>query len=176
MIPRTLRYLTLLSCVLLAATAHAQPATTTGAAAPADPAQPLIDEAITSLQNHNMDGAMIKLDGAIKQNPHSKTALVLRGCVYGTKKLWNQAEADFDAAALVAPNDPQIKFLRADVKFSAKDYETARDRYSELVHDPDKGDLASFQVFLCDLALGRHDDAKKEFDAFNAAGENPSYY
>jgi Tfp pilus assembly protein PilF len=175
MIPRTLFYLFLWACApCLATVAFAQ----SEAQIPADndPAKPMIDDAIVAIRNKNIDGAMIKLDAAIKTNPRSNTALVLRGCIYGTKKQWAQAEADFQAAEVVVPNDAQVRLLLADVRFSQKDYDTARTRYLMLVHDPDKGDLASFQVFMCDMGAGHQDAAAKEYAVFNQAGENPSYY
>jgi hypothetical protein len=38
------------------------------------------------------------------------------------------------------------------------------------------GDFASFKVLLCDLLAGHEDVAKREFDVFNQAGSNPSFY
>jgi len=146
------------------------------AAAKGDPAYSLIEDALQFVELHDLDGALKKLNEAIKLNPRSTSALVLRGCVYGAQKQWLPAEEDFKAASFISPDDIQVKLLLADVKFSEKEYNAARMLYAALISDPDWGDLAAYRVLLCDMASGHDAAAAKEFAAFNQAGENPSYY
>ncbi len=122
------------------------------------------------------DGALEKLTEAIKLNPKSSGAYVLRASIYCQKKDWAHAEQDFKAAQQLAPENLVIKFNLVEIKFRQKQFDAARSGFVALQNDPDMGDLASYKVFLCDLFGGHEDVASKELDAFNQVGSNPSYY
>ena len=161
-----------------AATTPAVAGTNAPAGAPAkvDPAQALITEAVQKMGADDVEGAMAKLGDAIKANPQNPTSYVLRASVYCQKKLWPQAEADFNTAAKLAPTNTVIQFNLVEVKLLQRQYDVARAGYLKFEKDPAMGDLATFKVFLCDLMAGHEDIAKKELDAINADGSNPSYY
>jgi Tfp pilus assembly protein PilF len=143
---------------------------------PRDAAQKLIADAIERMQKNDTDGAMNALSQALKLNPNSTGAYVLRASIYTQKKQWTQAEDDFNAAARIAPTNTVLKFNLVEIKFMQKQYDVARPGFAALVKDPDMGDFASYKVFLCDLFGGHEDAAKKELDVFNDAMGNPSYY
>jgi tetratricopeptide (TPR) repeat protein len=143
---------------------------------PANAAHQTIAEAVKDMNANNMDGALSKLTEAIQLNPHNPTPYVLRASLYCQKKLWSQAEADFKAAQQLAPTNSVIKVQLIEVKFMQKEYDVARPGYVALEKDPDLGDFASYKVFLCDLAGGHEDVAKKDLDAFDQVDGNPSYY
>jgi len=193
--PAHFRYFVFAVCasgLLLSATGRAQqlvtpnaPSATPAAASkaasstlttPADAAQKLIAEAIKKVDANNMDGALNDLSQAIKTNPSSTGAYVLRASIYCQKKLWPQAEDDFKTAAQIAPTNVVLKFNLVEVKFMQKQYDAARPGFVALQKDPDMGDFASYKVFLCDLFGGHEAAAQKELDAFNDAMGNPSYY
>lgn len=136
----------------------------------------LMEAAITLIQARDLDGAGDKLDIALKADPGNKAAHFLRATVYNAKRLFPQAEAELMAADKIDGTDLQIKYALAVVKFSQKQYDVARVRFFELEKKQDLQDLAAYNVFLCDLVGEQKDAAKKEFDAFNLAGTNPSYY
>jgi Tfp pilus assembly protein PilF len=182
--------LVLLLCCLNCATLHAQnaQAATTSAAAPAatppapaakpvDPSSQAMAKAIGLMNSKNdIDGALDQLTQAIKLNPKNSAAYVLRASLYCQKKLYPQAEADFKSALALDPNNIVLKLNLPEIKFLQKQYDAARPGYIPLEKDPDMGDFASYEVFLCDLASGHEAVAQKELDAFNKASENPSYY
>jgi tetratricopeptide (TPR) repeat protein len=153
---------------VLTAPAKSTPAT------PTDAAQKMIAAAIQKMNANDVDGALNDLSQALKLNPNSTGAYVLRASIYCQKKLWPQAEDDFKAAARIAPTNVVVKFQLVDVKFMQKDYDAARSGFVALEKDPDMGDFASYKVFLCDLFGGHEAAAKNELDAFDDG--NPSYY
>jgi Tfp pilus assembly protein PilF len=158
------------------APAPAAPASGTGLTTPTDAAQDLIKSAMTKMNANDADGALNDLTQAIKANPNSTGAYVLRASIYCQKKQWPQAEDDFNAAAKIAPTNKVLKFNQIEVHFMQKQYDVARTGFLTLVNDPDMGDFAQYKVFLCDLLGGHEEQAKKELDVFNAAMGNPSYY
>jgi Tfp pilus assembly protein PilF len=158
-------------------TAPAKPATS-ALTSTEDQAKKLIVDAIQKMNANDpdIDGALNDLSQALKLNPNSTGAYVLRASLYCQKKQWIQAENDFNAAARLAPTNVVVKFNLSEIKFMQKEYDVARPGFVALEKDPDMGDFASYKVFLCDLFGGHEDAAKKELDAFNDAGGNPSYY
>ena len=143
---------------------------------PVDAAKSIIADAMQKMNANNVDGALNDLNEALKLNPNSTGAYVLRASIYYQKKQWPQAEDDFNAAARLAPTNVVLKFNVSEVKFQQKQYDLARPGFVALEKDPEMGDFASYKVFLCDLFGGHEDAAKKELDTFNDAMGNPSYY
>jgi Tfp pilus assembly protein PilF len=143
---------------------------------PKDGAQKLIADAIKRVDANDTDGAMNDLSQALKLNPESTGAYVLRASIYCQKKQWPQAEEDFKAAAQIAPTNPVLRFNLVEVKFMQKQYDVARPGFVALEKDPDMSDFAAYKVFLCDLFGGHDAAAKKELAVFNDAMGNPSYY
>ena len=143
-----------------------------------DQARKLIASSIQKMNadKPDMDGALNDLSQALKLNPNSTGAYVLRASIYCQRKQWTQAESDFYAAERIAPTNIVLKFNMCELKFMEKKYDDARPGFVALEKDPDMGDFASYKVFLCDLFGGHEDAAKKELDAFNDASANPSYY
>jgi len=193
--PARFRYLSFALCaspLLLSPLARAQQPATTNAPSstptapakaekstltpPTDAAQKMIADAIQRMNANDTDGALNDLSQALKINPDSTGAYVLRASIYCQKKLWTQAEDDFKAAARIAPTNIVLKFQLVDVKFMQKQYDLARPGFVALEKDPDMGDFASYKVFLCDLFGGHEAAARKELDVFNDAMGNPSYY
>src|SRR5438045_36028 len=95
--------------VILSPAGHAQQSTTntppakSASTPPVDAAAKMITEAVALVNADNMDGALGKLTDAIKLNPKSSAAYVLRGSLYAQKKQWPQAEQDFKTAQQLAP-------------------------------------------------------------------------
>ncbi len=163
------------------------PTTTAPAAStltsPVDAAQKMVADAVTRMNTNDIDGALNDLTQAIKLNPNSTGAYVLRASLYCQKKQWTQAEDDFKAAGRIAPKNVVLKFNLVEIKFMQKQYDQARAGFLELQkdpatlqNDPEMVDFAAYKVFLCDLFAGHQDAAKKELDVFNDTMGNPSYY
>jgi Tfp pilus assembly protein PilF len=155
---------------------NAVPSDTNAPAAKVDPSTRMVAEAIGLANKNKFSEALDRLNKAIQLNPKNSGAYVLRASLYCQQKKWDLAEADFETAAKLAPHNVVLKFNIIEVKFMQKQYDAARPGYVALESDPDMGDFASYKVFLCDLAGGHMDAAKKDLDAFDKFGGNPSYY
>jgi tetratricopeptide (TPR) repeat protein len=143
---------------------------------PTEAAKQMIASAIKKMNANDVDGSLNDLTQAIKLDPNSTGAYVLRASIYSQKHQWKQAEDDFNAAARIAPTNVVVKVQLIELKYMQKQYDAARPGYLALVKDPDVGDFAAYKVFLCDLFGGHEDAAKKELAVFNDAMGNPSYY
>jgi tetratricopeptide (TPR) repeat protein len=152
------------------------PATNAAPAKPVDPVILKLNEAYGHLRNGELDAAVASATDILKTHPTNRDALLLRGSIYANQKKFADAQTDYDAALAAEPNNPIIKFDEGELHFLQKDYDAARTRFAALQTDPELGDLASYKVFLCDLFGSHEDQAKKELDAFNQVGGNPSYY
>ena len=152
------------------------PASSSPAQIPAVQVTLLLPQALQLVEQGRLDAALDKLNAIIQAEPKNPDAYALRGTIYAEKKLWDQAEKDFQTVLLLDDNNVHIKFNLAEIEFKQKKYETARPGFFVLRQDPDVGDLATYRVFLCDLFGGHEDVAAEELDAFNRVGSNPSYY
>lgn len=170
-----------------APTLKATPATTkpgtSSLTVPGEASMKLIADGVKKMNADDIDGALNSLSQALKLNPNSTGALVLRASIYCKKKQWPQAEDDFKAAAKLAPTNVALKFNVTEVKFMQGQYDAARAGFATLQKDPDvvktqpeMADFAAYKVFLCDLFGGHQAQAKKELDVFNDIMSNPSYY
>lgn len=124
----------------------------------------------------DVEGSLAALTQAIQLKPDSAFAYLLRGSLYTQKKMFPEAEADFNAAYKIDPNNVVIRFNLSELKFMQKHYDEARTGFVPLQKDPDMGDFAMYKVFLCDLFAGHEDVAKSELDALDKKGDDASYY
>jgi Tfp pilus assembly protein PilF len=136
----------------------------------------LLEEAFDLLNQHQPDAALDKANAALQASPSNSAAYGLRGSIYAEKKLWNQAEKDYETALKLDAKNVQVKFNLAEIEFMQKKYDDARPGFAALGQDADMGDLATYKIFLCDLFGGHEGVAAKELDAFNQVGSNASYY
>jgi Tfp pilus assembly protein PilF len=141
-----------------------------------DPAAKAFHDAQYFAAEGRLDEALQKLSPLIQSNPQMRDAWILRGNIYVGQKKWDLAEKDYQSALQLDDKNFTVKFNLAEIKLRQKDYDNARPGFAALESDPDFGDLATYKVFLCDLAGGHEDAAQKELAVFNAAGSNPSYY
>jgi hypothetical protein len=172
-----------------AATPPSAPAPATGTPASplmpdvgsSDPSIPLLRNAMGLMRENKFDDALPQIAAAIKANPKNITSYVFRGTIYSQRKMWPQAQQDFNAALQIDPTNVAVKFNLAEINFMQKNYDLARAGFAVLQDNPeagglDLGDLAKYKVFLCDLLGGHEDVAAKELSVFNDAGSKPSYY
>jgi Tfp pilus assembly protein PilF len=145
---------------------------------PVDVARAKIADSVKKMNQNpsDIDGALADLSQAIQLKPDSVFAYQLRGSLYTQKKAFPQAEADFNSAYKLDPDNVVIKFNLSELKFMQKDYAQARTGFVPLQKDPDMGDFAMYKVFLCDLYGGHEDLAKSELTAINNKGDDASYY
>ena len=156
-------------------TAPKAPAPAPTPTTPVEASAQMVTAAVKLMNANDGNGALDKLNEAIRLNPRSSGAYVLRASIYCQKKLWSQAEEDFKAAQQLVPTNVVLKFNIIEIKFMQKQFDAARPGYLALESDPDMGDFASYKVFLCDLAGGHEALAAKELAAFEKTGD-ASYY
>jgi hypothetical protein len=146
-----------------------------------DPSIPMLRNAMQLMRENKFDDAITQISAAMKANPKNITSYVFRGTIYSQRKMWPQAQQDFNAALQIDPVNVAVKFNLAEINFMQKRYDLARTGFAVLQDNPeagglDLGDLARYKVFLCDLLGGHEDVAAKELAVFNDAGSKPSYY
>jgi tetratricopeptide (TPR) repeat protein len=144
-----------------------------------DPVHLLLQQAFQLLEQKQFDAALDKVNVALQAAPKNEDAYGLRGNIYAEKKLWDQAEKDYQTGLQIDGKNVQIKFNLAEIQFMQKKYDDARPGFAALEQNSNMGDLATYKVFLCDLFGGHEDVSAKELDeldAFNQVGRNASYY
>ena len=175
----------LLAVLALAPVLHAQAPPPSGdttqssnITTPIDAARMKIADSVKKMNQtpSDIDGALADLGQALQLKPDSVFAYQLRGSLYVQKKMFPEAEADFNSAYKLEPDNVVIKFNLSELKFMQKNYDQARTGFVPLQKDPDMGDFAMYKVFLCDLYGGHEDLAKSELDAINNKGDDASYY
>jgi hypothetical protein len=147
--------------------------------APVAPFSPPATPANLNLGNAKqqvLDAEMAKANAILQKDPSNVVGYERRGNVYGQEKMWDLATKDYRHALEIKSNSTPALFNLAEIDFLQKKYDSARTGFVALQKDPDFSDLASYKVFLCDLAGGHEEAAAKELDAFNQAGSNASYY
>ena len=142
----------------------------------ADPATLLLRQAIQLLEQKQLDAALDKANAALQSAPQNPHAYSVRGGIYAEKKLWDQAEKDYQTALQFDGKNTQMKFNLAELQFMQQKYDAARPGFIALGKDSNMGDLAAYKVFLCDLFGAHEEAAAKDLEAFNQAGSNASYY
>jgi Tfp pilus assembly protein PilF len=143
---------------------------------PADPVTLLLSQTYQLLEQNQLDAALEKVNAALQAAPQNPIAYGLRANIYGDKKLWDQAEKDYQTAIQLDGKNAKLKFNLAAIEFLQKKYDVARPGFIALEQDQNVGDLATYKVFLCDLFGGHENVAAGELDAFNQVGSNASYY
>jgi Tfp pilus assembly protein PilF len=122
------------------------------------------------------DGSLKDLQQVLAADPKNIDAYMLRGAIYTRKKQWPQAQADFNAALQLHPENMIAKYNVAEVQFMQKNYDAARPQFVALLGNSEVGDIGTYKVFLCDLLGGHEDVAAKELEVMNQKAENPSYF
>jgi len=138
-------------------------------------AQDLISKSTQHMADGKLDDAVGEATRAIQLDPQNPSAYELRGSIYMEKKIWDQAERDYAKADQLSP-DPAYKYKLAEIPFLQKNYGDARTRFAKLQQDPGLGDLATHQVFLCDLLAGQEFTAAKELAVMDQGAKTAPYY
>jgi len=136
----------------------------------------MLNDAVQFLTKGQDDAALEQVNLAIRIAPQDPDTYAMRAGIYAQKKLWIRAEEDYQKVLALDPSNVPAKLDLAEIKFQQKLFDPARADFVSLEKDDNLGDLASYRVFLCDLAAGHTVAASKELDAFNQVGSNASYY
>ena len=143
---------------------------------PKPPPPPPVDHELEAAKQKRRDAEMEKANAALKKNPSNVIAHADRGNIFAEEHQWAQAEKEFRSALAIDARNVGVKFDLAELEFAQKKYDEARPLFAALEQDRNLGDLAAYEVYLCDLFGGHEDIALKQLEAFNKAGLNASYY
>ena len=124
----------------------------------------------------NSNDGLARVNAAIRLYPNNADAYIVRGNIYSEQKMWSEAQRDYEKAQTLSPHSAAAAINLAELQFRQKQYDQARTSFLALEGDKDMGDLASYMVFLSDLYAAHDAAAAQELAAFNASGENASYY
>jgi tetratricopeptide (TPR) repeat protein len=167
-------------CLALAWTAiasRADDATTNSTpSAPAPPtAESLLEKAASDQADGKLEQAINEASAALALDPKNAGALELRGSIYIDEKLWERAERDYTTLNTNS-RDPAYQYKLAQIKFLQRQYDDARPLFAEMKDDPRLGDLARYEMLLCDI-FGYHETiAAHDLTILDATGQRPSYY
>ena len=125
---------------------------------------------------NDYEGSLKEVQQVLSSDPKNYEATTLRGVIYTQKKQWSLAQADFNTALQIKPNDDLAKYNLAEIDFMQQHYDMARAQFVTLLTDPELTDIITYKIFLCDLFGGHEDVAAKELDVMNQKAENPSYF
>ena len=120
--------------------------------------------------------ALTRVNALLHADPKNSSAYLVRGNIYGDRQLWLLAREDYEAALRIDPGNLLARANLAEMEFRQKQYDHARADFAALESVQQIRDLASYKVFLCDLFAAHDEAARLELQAFNASGENASYY
>ena len=145
-------------------------------AAPVDPAASAPAMVASAQADDRDEAALAQVNAVLRNDPANASAYLIRGNIYGTKELWDLAQEDYEQALRVDPQNPIARVNLAELNFRQKKYDLARVDFAQLESNVQIGDLAAYKVFLCDLLAAHETLAGQELHAFDAVGENASYY
>ena len=168
----------LLALPFLPVASAQQPPANSPVAAPAPDSPDLakIKQAVHQMQARKFDDALTTLNEAIELNPKNQVPYFLRASIFASRNIWPAAEKDLLVAESITPQDVDIEMFLGDVFLMEKKYDDARTRFAALTNDSNRGDLATYKVFVCDVLGGHSVAAAKELDTFDHLPAKPSCY
>ena len=140
------------------------------------PMPALLQRATQLLAQSQFEPALNDVNAALQEDRKNPAIYALRANIHAAQHLWKQAEADYATVLQLDSANLSMKFDLAQIEYAQKKYDAARPLFAAAQKDPDIGDLARYEVFLCDLFGGHEDAAAREIDAFDKADTGASYY
>ncbi len=103
-------------------------------------------------------------------------ALNLRGAILTKMEKYDEARRVFAAIKETDPDYFPSAFNVAELQFLEGDYEGARETFQGFLEKDPKNELVRFKVVLCNLKLGRDDEAHKAASGLIPVGSTPAWY
>ena len=102
--------------------------------------------------------------------------LNLRGAIFTKMGNYDEARRVFAAVMKSNPGYFPSAFNIGELQFLDGNYEAARETFQGFLdHDP-RNELVRFKIVLCNLKLGRDEDARKAASGLMPAGNTPAWY
>lgn len=167
---------------LLAALLLLQGATLFAQESPADPLlnqrrlAALLRQATSAYERGDYQGSLGLLGTLTGPASEDLAVLNLRAAALTRAGQYGEAAEIFSAILRANPDYFPAAFNAAEVRFLAGDKEGALEAFRQLRRRDPRNELLRFKVFLCQLSLGREEEAAKTAAAMNAAGLTPAWY
>jgi tetratricopeptide (TPR) repeat protein len=121
-----------------------------------------------------LDAALRDEDEALRLDPKSVDAHMVRGTVYGMKKDFNAAVGEFDAVLQIEPNHVAAHAYRGAAYVQKHEIEAALRDFDVVVRLDPQSSAAFYQRGMAYRLAGRHDPACRDFaTAVQLAPDNP---
>jgi len=138
-------------------------------------------EAARLFQQKRIFEALEKIHAAERIFPDSAALLNLKGIALIEFRSFDKASAAFERALEITPGAPGVLFNLAEVAFVTHEWKTAADRFEALLPKLTAGDLSlvrliDYKILLCDLKLGRVDEARQRAEKYTYLDDSPFYY
>lgn len=149
------------------------------------PADPLLQQqrfaaalrqATTAYDRGEFKNALAQLDILSGAQANDLSALNLRAAALTKLGQYEEAFRIFQEILKNNPDYFPAAFNAAEVQFLAGDREGSLETFRRLRQRDPQNELLRFKVFLCQMALGRGEQAAKTAKAMQPAGATPSYY
>lgn len=120
--------------------------------------------------------ALDRLDSLPGPAAGDPAARNLRGAVLTKLGDHDGAAALFDGILSADPGYFPAAYNRAEILYTKGDHEGARAAFAALAEGDPRNELVRFKIVLCELRLGRKDDAARSADRLIPAGSTPAWY
>jgi tetratricopeptide (TPR) repeat protein len=133
-------------------------------------------EAAIEMEKKNYDGALAKVDEAVKMAPANPNMENLRGAIYTQQKNYAKATEAFTRASQMDKKAFSPRYNLCEILFLQKKYSDALAQFQVLQAEDPKNDLVKYKVFLCYLVQDHPPEARKLLDKMDPFDELPVYY
>jgi tetratricopeptide (TPR) repeat protein len=140
---------------------------------PAEAARVYLRRSAAERSKAQFDAALRDADTALRLDPKSLDAYMVRGTIYGIKKDFDAAIRDFDAVLRHDPNHVEARANRGAAYAQKHDVEAALRDFDAVVRLDPQSSAAYYQRGMAYRLAGRHDNAFHDFTtAVRLAPEN----
>jgi len=105
----------------------------------------------------------------------------LKGSCYVEFRDFDRARAIYNEALKLNPESTTVRFNIAEIDFCTKDWQKCHDRFTQLLADMPKDQIAmirlvEFKILLCKLKIGQVDEARKLTDKHDFLDDSPYHF
>lgn len=136
----------------------------------------LIQGALADFDAKNYDAALKKLESVDAKSPDDPFVQNLLGAAYTKKKDYATAQKYFEKALATQPGFFPAMFNVGELFFLQRQYAEALEYFLKMKGQDPRNELLQFKIFLCQLQLGKKEDAAKSLKGINYPGDTPAWY
>lgn len=136
----------------------------------------VLRQATADYDGGDFQSAISRLDSLSGEAAGDLGVLNLRAAALTKAGQYEQAAGIFKQIVEANPDYFPAAFNAGEVQFLAGDREGALETFRGLRQRDPRNELLRFKVFICQFALGRHDEAAKTAKSMQPAGSTPAWY